>query len=204
MLGVSLLSFLDTHSGAIGAVAAVLVALFMIALTVVTNRQVSVGKLTAEAARAAATLALTQQRAYVHVSAATISFPAPGGPVVALTIRNFGQTPAYDVSWWSAIWIAPYPLREALPEPGAEFRMSVHALPPGGIAEMRIPKRPPVARDVEHLLGAPEGTIYAYGAIRYTDAHGVKRLTRFRLMHGGPEVALPGRLQPDAEGNEAT
>jgi len=144
-----------------------------------------------------------QLRAYVCVSGGTIKFDRKDAPVAHVEYRNSGQTPAYDVQGWHHIWIAGYPLTEELPEPSKSFMTSHSIIPPGGHAFMLIPKKPSVPAQSVHLLGTPEGTIYIYGEIRYKDAFGVERLTKYRFMYGGPEGVHGAYLKPHTEGNEA-
>jgi len=63
-----------------------------------------------------------------------------------------------------------------------------------------------------HLIGTKIGTVYVYGEIRYRDAFGKERYTKYRLMYGGADggrkgldaKGVPiGYLQPEIEGNEA-
>ena len=144
-----------------------------------------------------------QLRAYICISGGTIKFDRKDAPVAYVEYKNSGQTPAYDVCSWHHIWIAAYPLTEKLPEAPKSFITSRSIIPPGGHAFMVIPKDPPVCERAVHLLGTPEGTIYIYGEIRYRDAFGVERFTKYRLMYGGPEGIHSEHLKPHTEGNEA-
>lgn len=155
-----------------------------------------------------------QLRAYVCIASGLVKFRHPGIPEAQVDFANYGQTPAYDVHSWIHMWIESHPLRIVLPEPPRGFEMSTAVLPPGGQPHsLAIDKKPPVQEDARGLLCTSQGTIYIYGMIRYRDAFGKERTTRYRLICGGSqggksETASDGtvtaRLQPDIEGNEAT
>lgn len=75
-----------------------------------------------------------------------------------------------------------------------------------------VEKNPPVPMNVIRLVGTTEGTIYVYGEIRYKDIFQKERLTKFRLIYGGPggtrnkteNGIVTALLNPDTGGNEAT
>lgn len=73
-------------------------------------------------------------------------------------------------------------------------------------------RKPPLPPEFMQIIGTPKFTLYVYGEIRYKDAFGKERFTRYRLIHGGTEGVRMVRdkdgtenwmLKPDAEGNEA-
>jgi hypothetical protein len=151
----------------------------------------------------AADTAQRELRAYVNVDSAKIDFERPSAPEVTVVLRNFGQTPAYDMRQWIHIWIEEYPLRVDLPTPPADFRKAKDILAPRRRAMVFITKDPPVSAEEVPLLGTLQGTIYVYGEVRYRDAFGHDRWTKYRLIYGGLEGVRPGLLEPDTEGNEA-
>lgn len=125
-------------------------------------------------------------------------------------IKNFGQTPAYDVRQWMSVWVEAHPLGVVLPEPEPTFRMARAVLGPGDPLIMRARQNLPAPGA---NLGTPEATIYVYGRVLYRDAFGEQRQTSYRLIFGGPEAVSPEiarteqnftvLLKPDLEGNEA-
>jgi hypothetical protein len=145
-----------------------------------------------------------QLRAYVNVAGGKITFEQPDAPEWHLVVKNFGQTPAYDVRHWTHIWITEYPLSVELPVPDPDFPMSNSILAPGNHEDMVWKKEPPIPANSLELIGTPAGTIFIYGEIRYVDAFGKHRLTRYRLIYGGQTPNRVGFLKPDREGNEAT
>ena len=132
-----------------------------------------------------------QLRAYVGVSKSGISKVETGAPEAVVHIKNFGQTPAYDVQTWIHIWIEEHPLKFMLPVAPASLLKASMILYPGSELMHFMPKEPPVGAENIHLLGTPQGTIYVYGAISYRDAFNKVRTTKFRLMYGGDEVFCP-------------
>lgn len=150
------------------------------------------------------TTAIRQLRAYVLIAGGDIKFPDPGAPEAQIVLKNFGQTPAYNVRMWIHMWIEQYPLQVMLPTPPENFRMATSILPPGGHTDMFMRKEPPVSPQAIQLLGTTAGTIYVYGEVRYLDVFQVERSTKYRLMYGGAEGVRDGRMNPASEGNLAT
>jgi len=152
-----------------------------------------------------------QLRAYVCLSGSQITFERTL-PVAQIEIKNCGSTPAYDVRQWTGIRIEAHPLSVSLDPPPQGFNMSSAIIPPNGWHGMRVPARHPIPPHLAPLIGTPAGTIYVYGEVRYKDAFGHERFTRYRLIHGGTEGPLPPRVvegktvfhvKPDTEGNDA-
>ena len=147
-----------------------------------------------------------QLRAYLTVDAASIRFPRPGVPRVRVTIRNSGQTPAYEVKHWIHQGIETHSLEIELTEPRDDFGMAVHVMGPGTTATNEVTHDGPIIDNPSDaaVTGRPEGTFYVYGQVTYRDVFGAAHSTKYRLMHGGPDPARRGRLVPCPEGNEAT
>jgi hypothetical protein len=153
-----------------------------------------------------------QLRAYICVSSALLKFPKTDVAEVQIHLKNHGQTPAYDVEGWIHTWTESYPLAVVLPEPPEGFERSREIMGPGSV---RIYVNTKVISPVENLplLGTPGGTIYAYGEVRYKDAFGESRFTKYRLIYGGSEGVrklkpdtegiVTALLKPDTDGNEA-
>jgi hypothetical protein len=152
-----------------------------------------------------------QLRAYVLVSSALLKFKRPDAPEVQVHFKNYGQTPAYEMRGWISIWIEKYPLKITLPEAPPDFRKATETLAPSRVSIFVTSKSPPVQAQYIRLLGTPEGTVYVYGEIRYKDAFGTARWTKYRLMYGGGEPVQTSTadgyksalLKPDVEGNES-
>jgi hypothetical protein len=193
--------FLDVHSGAITTLATIAIAFFTWTLWR-SNEKMWIA--TQQALRHAEETAERQLRAYVHISRAGIKFDPPESPEWHLEIKNFGQTPAYEVSQWTHIWITDRPLKEPLPIPAADFKTAKSILAPGNHEIMQWTKEPPIPTASLPLIGTPVGTIYIYGEIKYVDAFKKQRFTKYRLFFGDSIRAGTCMLMPDSEGNEAT
>jgi hypothetical protein len=144
-----------------------------------------------------------QLRAYVGVSQFSISKVETGAPEAVVHIKNFGQTPAYNMQTWIHMWITRHPLRIILPVAPESLLKSTAILHPGCEVVHFMPKEPAVKPEHIASLGTPEGTIYVYGEITYRDAFKNPRTTKFRLIYGGREPNRPGLLKHDSDGNEA-
>jgi hypothetical protein len=158
-------------------------------------------------------------RAYVHVEAISLrshdsvdsgleqmqdAMIPSQWPWCSMRIKNFGQTPAYDLVWKAIMEILPASGGGvfAVPEsPGGSAMRG--ALPPGdtltkffGGTEVQATR--------ENVSGLRAGTmsVYVHGDITYRDAFKKTRKTRFRYVH----APIPGGrgLMKRAEGdNEA-
>jgi hypothetical protein len=152
-----------------------------------------------------------QLRAYVSVPTALLNFKTPEAPEVQVHIKNTGQTPAYDTQGWIHMWLESYPLAIVLPEPPEDFHKAKELLGPDCIRvfvntmNIAVPLLP--------VIGTPFGTIYVYGEIRYKDAFGENRFTKYRFIYGGNEGVrnskpdsngvITALLKPASDGNEA-
>ena len=144
-----------------------------------------------------------QLRAYISVTAANIEFPEPGRPKSTLIFKNAGQTPAHDVQVWIHQWVAAYPLDVTLPTPSPDFVMAKNTLGAGAHCLMtNEAPRPIFNPSLLHLVGTPQGTIYVYGEVSYSDVFGSRHVQQYRLMHGGSEPTTAGALKPCVSGND--
>ena len=192
----------------VSAIATAVVAVFTIKLTGATKALKTETRATLEHLERSSRQEL---RAYVNVVSAVMTGHESTVPTAAIVMRNCGKTPAYNVRSWISMWIAEYPLTETLTYPPHDFRTSSSILAPDGRETMFIRKSPPIAHEYVKELGTHTGTIYVYGEIRYRDAFGSDRWTKYRLMFGGPEGhpgiegrGVDGNMSPCQEGNDAT
>ncbi len=192
-------------------------ALFTVFLVLVGIRQVWISRNTE----------IRQLRAYVFVTRLDIGNiggppptiagggPIPGGPwiykpdsgpIVTMTFKNSGQTPAYNMTCHSNLRLGEYPPVPALfkfketPSPTSKT-----PIPPGGIAQQAINKKLPISPEGVQKLNAGVAAIYFYGAIVYIDAFGKQRRTNFRhFYNNSAEMAgIEGAMTACDEGNEA-
>jgi hypothetical protein len=184
------------------------------------ERNVEVARVTAEAARESAETtkksvelsdktAERQLRAYIGVNSMDIKvYPFEGGEfafIANVEIKNFGQTPAYDLTIWSEAKIdafdtVPFDMTkepEILPKAGIAF--------PG--ATLNVSKGWRITAAEQEALFKREKTIFFWGTVRYTDAFKRRRYFAFRTLStgqikvgtGGTYVAAPHPLGYDAD-----
>ena len=120
-------------------------------------------------------------------------------PAVEVTIKNYGQTPAYALTHVGGIALGRS--FDTLPPPTEPEGITVSSLPPGGESSS-IQKGPVFSSIVIDALRNGTTTFGVYGEIRYRDAFNIQRFTNYRFMTGGP-VGLQGyRLAICEEWNE--
>ena len=155
--------------------------------------------------RGAEDTAKRQLRAYVFVGEAAIIHAGTNMVEAAIKVKNFGQTPAYDVTISTAarafnipgdiIAFAPTPVGPDSSRfvfgPGAEGRYSISLHTLIGEPEAMVG------------LKAGEGALYVYGEIRYRDTFKRQVVAQFRFVIGG-SVGWPSdnRMVVCQEGNE--
>jgi hypothetical protein len=198
LVGLALVQFVHTYDKEISALTAVL-------LVIVTGGLIWVGYRQIWTSRA-------QLRAYVFVAGVRVTNVVEGDdiPEAIVAIKNFGQTPAYKVVNVSGIAVDRYPVPPTvnLTIANVEFRspgrsrsdlgptQSEHAITSAG-RTLTTAERTAIANG--------DGVVIVYGEIRYIDAFGKRRRTKYRFMMGGPVGVRPGgQLVASEEGNEAT
>lgn len=139
-------------------------------------------------------------RAYVSATRAVIHepFSAKGGNV-KVTIKNSGQTPAYDYTVTYECLNAPGPCSLDEPAKTANARGSIA---PNGAILATIPLRAFSPGERAELEGGRR-TLYVFGKISYTDAFQGARFTRFCFAFGGNYGSGEGDLAVAEQGNEA-
>jgi len=144
-----------------------------------------------------------QLRAYVFVSTAEIDIDDPQNLRASVSIKNSGQTPAYDLINRGGVTIGEVPLREALRPRDREASLSKSALGPGEVLGKYFGTRP-LTPDERAAVRSGSHAIYVYGEILYRDAFGRRRYSRYRFMHGGEAPIRHRHLVVCEEGNEAS
>ena len=147
-----------------------------------------------------------QLRAYVFAVVGRVRRFAVNEPVeIVITMKNTGQTPAYQFHYVMNIALSSEPFgavvhaldfsdpRKATMGPG-EISSSFASFDAGfRLSQQQI-----------DLVEAGSAAIWAYGGIRYNDAFGKARSTKFRFIYTGNVVTdPPGIMAHDTEGNEA-
>jgi hypothetical protein len=144
-----------------------------------------------------------QLRAYVFITTAEIGDIDDSQNLHAsVSIKNSGQTPAYDLINRGAITIREARLRGDLWPEDKDASLSKTALGPGEVLGKYFSARP---LTTEERAAVRSGThaIYVYGEILYKDAFRRRRHSRYRFMHGGETAIRSRQLVICDEGNEA-
>jgi hypothetical protein len=130
----------------------------------------------------------------------------PGlGPISILGIKNFGQTPAYDVVHWGDICIREFPLASDLPTQIAHPLRTKSAIPPNGKTFKSLRLNQPLTDQEVEGLKAGTHAIYIHGNITYRDTFRKKRFTNFRYFYNtfSGVVGLATTMTIAEKGNEA-
>jgi hypothetical protein len=144
-----------------------------------------------------------QLRAYVSIERGRLDYPQEVGnltPTAKLIIKNFGQTPAYEVCFETFLGIFELP---SSPEPPTlAGRRTQLTLGPGATTSVVViyPVDPTDAwkRQIRQELAA----VFVVGLITYRDAFGKARRTPFQLMQTGAHFGTD-RLVACEDGNDA-
>lgn len=143
-----------------------------------------------------------QLRAYVAIEDARINRVDAGAkPEALLTIRNFGQTPAYRFAVSAQ---TDFVLVGAETHPAPDDPPVLGHLAPG--AEFRVAAQSLYTLNMSSLMQLQNGAanVFVHGIIRYVDTFGQPHFTRFRTTMGGPHHEIPSHrvLISCYEGNE--
>lgn len=146
-----------------------------------------------------------QLRAYINISGGRVlNIDDPQNRIFRLDIKNFGQTPAYEVSTVFKCIVREYPLDKNKPlDPVTDEEHKIFSVM-GPTCEYRRDMIAPYNGEwVEPKIKDGSTAIYGFGEIRYRDAFGIQRVTEFRYMCQGDGIAQGG-VAPCEEGNNAT
>ena len=144
-----------------------------------------------------------QLRAYVHITSAKVAnFTSNNGATFTISVRNFGQTPAYRANIWLSVDTVPFPADITLLPKNKTPRVKNGCIGPG--AEQTLTARsasfsPTVIAD----LTAGAKATYVHGVIEYQDTFGAHRATNFCFFKGGNLGIAGSDLYNDDIGNEA-
>ncbi|RUU44107.1 hypothetical protein EOD08_11200 [Mesorhizobium sp. M6A.T.Ca.TU.002.02.2.1] len=145
-----------------------------------------------------------QLRAYVCLEGvhAPAGFEADEITAVA-HVKNFGATPASEMSQWTLIKLREYPLvgdLEPYDDSGHPNRV---ILPPGAITLSMPTFRGLEAWEIT-AIKKEELALYVYGEINYIDAFGENRSTIFRMRSTGEQSFKLGVFKATKDGNGYT
>ena len=192
--------FLDKIDGVITALATFAIALFTLTLWRSTEKMWGT---TQKALQHAELTAERQLRAYVHVAAASAS---PVGTLINyyLEVKNFGQTPAYEVKLSFVIKLADLPEKAADLLPPDTPNISQAVLPPQVSIHDNFTPTQQLTPNQMSKIQSENAAIFVAGQITYRDIFGKERLTEFRYYLGkqtGEQTS--GALAISAQGNRA-
>ena len=142
------------------------------------------------------------QRAYISVIDADLSdLTGDIPPTVAVSVKNTGQTPAYDLSWRATFAAREVPVTIEIPL-DREKKAATLNLPPGGVLSYKWTFTD-WKKGWNEKIAKGTAAIFAVGEISYKDAYSIRRFTKYRLIHGGGATNTPGKFGPDMRGNES-
>ncbi len=130
---------------------------------------------------------------------------AGGGTGVVIEFRNFGQTPAYDAQATISTELVDWPLITEL-VPKARFddpKISKASMGPSSNRAIFWVSGVVLSTEVLGDLRSGKKAIFVFGEIRYRDAFGNDRFTRYRFYTGGPLGVMGPSLAAHTDGNEA-
>jgi hypothetical protein len=123
-------------------------------------------------------------------------------PSIRIVARNFGQTPAHNVTHRVSARVAGFP------PPSDLFRApnltggSSEIMGPGGRSIFEVGAGQPLNDSQKTLLGLGRLAVYLFGRIDYTDDFGDMRCTKFRYMVGGSVGFNGNAMSAMSDGNE--
>ena len=144
-----------------------------------------------------------QLRAYVMIDAVNVENLTIGGcPEARLTIKNSGQTPAFNLTHWARMGFYTFPLTSPVPPRTTEL-LPPRPLAPGATVHVYTGISKELNSATLAALESRSHALYVAGEIRYDDAFGVPRETDFCLFCTGPQVAK-GSMASYNTGNRIT
>jgi hypothetical protein len=143
-----------------------------------------------------------QLRAYLLVSKGIIGVVSTGNSIINITVRNFGQTPAKDVTIWVDMRFGS--------DSDSEFvgtknpTVSPTILGPGGKYTTTFYKKDITPAQKDGLFNSHNVAIHVFGEIRYVDVFGCNRKTKLRLIQRGGSEFRDKPMAFAQDGNKAT
>jgi hypothetical protein len=150
------------------------------------------------------TTARAEKRAYVMVAEAHLENIGEGQiPFAIVTIKNFGQTPAYQLTQWARVGIDVFLLKDGPPEVKKDKKLPTRVLAPQGEIIIRPEYKAALKPDAIAALRAGTHAMYVEGKIEYRDAFNRKQRTNYLLFSGG-RFGFAAELAAYLTGNNAT
>jgi hypothetical protein len=141
-----------------------------------------------------------QLRGYAMVESSKIGLDPNGIPTVSITVKNFGQTPIYGFRHWSCAIIRDFPDRAQDFPPTSmitatkapESLVAPNATIGKDYAGSCFPTEQSISPPVRAAIMAGTKAVFAVGVLKYKDAFGVDRETRYRRGWNGKEFGVDG------------
>jgi len=144
-----------------------------------------------------------QLRAYLGPSETFITGVVAGEkPMVECIVRNFGQTPAYRVSYWAETKVLDSMSDRFEPTQAEGGERIINPGRDGFTIKSRLAE--PLTEEEMSKIKLGTAAIYFYGAILYRDAFSRSRKTQFRYQHGGARLFGTEDLALSPAGNKAS
>jgi hypothetical protein len=178
----------------------VIIGAFTLVLAVVTG---FLYRATRDLVEGAERTAERQLRAYVHVAEVKV-IDDDNLITYYMEIRNFGQTPAHNVSLRYGIALKDYPLTAVLDLP-KDLKSISAVVPPQVAIHVNFTPPQPLGPNRRNRLSQRTAAIYVFGTITYDDVFQKRRIAEFRYQYGGVDgPSETGALEISEEGNKAT
>lgn len=172
-----------------------------------TTKAAEAAQKSAEVAAASADAVVSQLRAYVGIKSCDLDAVGvgQGATRATVTLKNTGQTPAFNLTQWAAMGVDFFPLQNGLPQIAAGQQPGpVQPLGPG--AEILV--KPIFAQPLQahHVAALNAGTmaIYVIGEVTYTDAFKKDRVLKYCLFSNSLVNIAEGHMAAYELGNDAT
>lgn len=157
----------------------------------------------AETVEVTRTVGMAQSRAYIHPSGPKLTMHENGTITVFIRLKNFGQTPAYDVVTRTSMTATPLPLQGEFPSEKKPATASQGTAGPGQEFTASLDWPIPLSPEYQDDIAAGRAAIFLHGEVAYRDAFKEPRVTRYRLIYTGPWGGEKS-FKVAAKGNEAT
>lgn len=145
-----------------------------------------------------------QLRAYVLVNGARggLMDDKSGRYGVQVEIRNFGVTPAYNLTGWLTVFVDEAAAMQEAPSQPHNAEITQRILPPAGVCLQHANTHQSVTHELK-AVGAGARAIYIHAEIRYKDIFGNERYSRFRGVCAGAQNLNAGNFELSPGGSEA-
>jgi hypothetical protein len=142
-----------------------------------------------------------QLRAYIVASAGEVQ-RIDGGFILSATLKNTGQTPAFNARIMGETFGESYPLTIEHPHPKP---LEDFGVPLGSGEEFHCAYRIFMddPDDTLHRIQGGEVGLWIQGTIIYDDCFKKSHTTKFRFVYGGRVAAATIHMHADRHGNEA-